>query len=655
MAIENMKAIEFTQASLEDWQEKASASLKGKPIQSLYTSTYENITLKPLYTQEDLAGEPVSSYPGFEDFRRGIDLFGYQSNPWHIANKLTFETLEQLQDKLDSALEKGQTAIAFDVKPSLFAENEKLISFLSGYKGSYPFAINAGSLQAPMLAALTLAKQTPGTNDGVHGFVAADPIADASLAGGLPKEENLFFEEWSGMLKEVAEELPELKTVLINAAPYQNAGANAVQELAISMATGVYYVQSLLESGWNLKKALSKMIFHFSVGANFFMEIGKLRAARLLWNKVLEAYCAEVEDRKMLVSAETSKYTKTIFDPYVNMLRSGNEAFAAVLGGVQYLHADGFDIALGNGDVFSERIARNTQLILKSEAHLEKTADPAGGSWYIESLTNQLAEKAWELFLEIDSRGGVYETIRAGWLQEEIARTSERREQDLFNRKASLIGTNVYANLTEQYIEREAVPAGYAYIDKDLTELKSLLSASGPVSSLIEARGSLNSFPPIKSGRLAEPYEKLRFRSAKLAKGRESEPSIGLICLGDLKKHKTRADFIAGLLSAGGIHSVRSSEVNNLEAALEFINSQKANQFVICGDGADYNVLGPGFVQRIKKQHQEAVLYLAGLPDGEKEEWKAAGIEDFIHIRSNVYQLLTGLLDEMEVKSDAKA
>jgi methylmalonyl-CoA mutase len=653
MAIENMRTIQFTQASLEDWQEKASATLKGKPIESLYTSTYEDITLKPLYTKEDIAGVPVSSYPGYEDFRRGIELFGYQTKPWHIANRLSYDTLQQLQEKMDAALSKGQTAAAFEVKPGLFAENQKLIAFLSEYNGRYPFAIHAGCLQAPMLAALIQAKQSTGTI--AHGFVVADPIANASFAGGLPKEENIYFEEWSKMLEEVHEELPELKTVQVNTVSYHNAGANAFQELAIALSTGVFYIQAMVNNEWDIKKALSKMIFHFSAGANFFMEIAKFRAARLLWNKVLEAYSVDVEARRMVLSAETSKYTKTVFDPYVNMLRTGNEAFAAVLGGVQYLHTDGFDEVLGNGEKFSERIARNTQLILKSEAHLEKTADPAGGSWYVETLTNQLAEKAWELFLEIDSKGGIYETLQSGWLQGEIAKIADRREKDIFSRKTSIIGTNVYANLSEQYSEPESWHTDLSFIDQSLSELISLFSADKPITSFIKALHQLNDFTPLKPRRLAEPYEKLRFRAARMAKKNSAEPSVGLICLGELKKHKARADFIAGLLSAGGIHSVRSNGINVLEEATAFIRSQKANQFIICGDGEDYHSHGSIFVKQIKKQHPEVKLYMAGLPESEKAEWKAAGIQEFIHIRSNAYEILSGLLAELEVNSDAKA
>ncbi|MEH7886857.1 methylmalonyl-CoA mutase family protein [Bacillus sp. JJ1609] len=655
MTIENMKATNFNNASLEDWQEKALASLKGKPIDTLYTSTYEQITLKPLYTQEDIMEDQIPHIPGKRDFRRGNYPLGYRSTPWQIANPLAYTNLEELEEKISAALAKGQTALSFEVRPELFADSNKLVSFFEKFKSDYPFSVDAAYLQAPLLAALIHANNEAGTNMNITGFVAADPVAEASLSGALPKEEEQFFSEWSRNLEEANIHLPGLKTVLVNTSPYHNSGANAVQELAIAISTGVYLLEKLMNHGWELKKALTKMVFHFAIGSNFFMETAKLRAARLLWSKTLEAYGAGEQERKMEISAETSLFTKTIFDPYVNMLRIGNEAFAAVLGGVQYLRTGTFDEALGNGDTFSERVARNTQLILKSEAHLEKVADPAGGSWYIESLTRQLAEKAWDLFLEIDRKGGMLEALKTGWLQEQIAETAKEREKDIFKRKKSIIGTNVYANLSEHFSEPADFEIERVCIDKSLADFIAMFSAGEPLSGgIVPLKNAIN-FTPIIPKRLSGPYEKLRFKAEKLTNETGEKPSIGLICLGELKKHKARADFIAGLLAAGGLHSVRSSELKDSAAAVDFINSKNISQYVICGDGSDYALLGPELVSEMKKQHPEAKLYLAGLPDGNEADWKEAGIEDFIHLRNDAYQILSSLLRDMEVSSHAKA
>ncbi|WP_079510323.1 methylmalonyl-CoA mutase family protein [Mesobacillus jeotgali] len=651
MTIDNMKAASFKDSTFEDWQGKAKASLKGKPIKSLYTTTYEDITLKPLYTKDDLPDELAEALPGTPDYIRGIHPLGYNSEPWHIANRLFYKELPELKEKMHSALSKGQTAIAFDVKPDLFRDQGRLVEFLASFKNDYPLCLNAGMLQTPLLAALAIAGKEAGASIQASGFVAADPVAEASLNGGFPAEENAFFTEWAMVLKEADQQMPQLKTVLVNTVPYHESGANAVQELAAGMAAGVYLLQKLLDQGWELKKALSKIVFHFAIGSNFFMETAKLRAARILWSKSAEAFGAEPEDRKMIISAETSSFTKTIFDPYVNMLRAGNEAFAAVLGGIQYLHTGSFDEAAGTTSPFSERVARNTQLVLKSEAHLEKVADPAGGSWYIESLTRELAEKAWEKFLEIDDKGGIYETLKSGWLQEQIAKTAEGRELDIFKRKKSIIGTNVYANLSEDVSEPQVQKRKNEYMGGSLADSMNMIVSEDSLLNRFEKVEQ--SFAPLHSKRLAQPYEKLRFRANVLEK-KGLRPQVGLICLDQLKKHKPRADFISGLLSAGGIHAKRSEEIKTIEEALHFIKTSGVGQFVICGDQSAYTAFGPELALKISKEY-DVKLYLAGIPDDNESEWEAAGIQEFLHIRGNAYQSLSSMLQEMEAGINAKA
>lgn len=656
MTIENMKATSFKNASMKDWEEKATASLKGKPVESLNTHTYEKIVLKPLYTNEDVLADVAGEYPGVPDFRRGIEPLGYQSKTWHVANRLSYRTMDELQEKMNHALSSGQTAISFPVKPVLFTETEKLASFFANLANRYPVSIDAGYLQAPVLAALILANRESGSAETLYGYAAADPVAEAAAAGVLPASEEDYFKEWSGILDEANRELPELRTVLVNTAPYHNNGANAVQELAVAISTGAFLLQKLLENGWELKTALSKMVFHFAIGSQFFMETAKLRAARLLWDKTAEAFGAMAEDRKMVISAETSMFTKTVFDPYVNLLRTGNEAFAAVLGGIQYLHTGTFDEASEKADSFSERIARNTQLILKSEAHLERVADPAGGSWYIETLTKELAEKAWDLFLEIDKKGGILQALQAGWLQEELAKTAEAREKDISTRRKSIIGTNVYANLSERIDEPEDQKKERVFFPGKLFAVLDKMSAGGSMIDSMEELHSEAVFAPLNISRLAVPYENLRFQALRLQERTGSEPSVGLICLGELKKHKARADFISGMLAAGGINANRSGEVHDLSSADEYIRSHNFKQYVICGDQEDYSEFGHEFAAEMKKNHPDATLYLAGLPEqSEAEMWKAAGIEDFIHLRSDAYQILNSLLQELEVYLDAKA
>jgi methylmalonyl-CoA mutase len=342
----------------------------------------------------------------------------------------------------------------------------------------------------------------------------------------------------------------------------------------------------------------------------------------VLWSKITEAYqVAEELQGQMEISADTSWFTKTVYDPYVNLLRAGNEAFAAVLGGVQYLHVSPFDEPEGESSEFSERIARNTQLLLKNEARLGSIIDPAGGSWYIESLTDELAEMAWALFLEIDEKGGIAEVLESGWLQAQIEEVKAKRTHDIASRKQTIVGTNKYANPQDK-----------------------------PLTAQAAATDLVTDFIPVKQGRLAEPYEQLRQKAENLAQMNQA-PVSGLLCLGTLKNHKARADFIDGFLAPGGIAAVRSSELHSIEDALTFINEKKCHFYVLCASDAQYAESGLSVVEAIRKRFPELKLYVAGLaPEGEEEAWKQAGVSDFITVKSNCYETLRSFLNEIEVE-----
>lgn len=649
MEIEKMKTETFPKASFEEWANKAKESLKGKSFESLYKNTYEKVLLKPLYDREDVDGENIPQYPGLPDYRRGIDAPGRHENQWHVANKISYSDAENLMDNIRSALLMGQTALAFEIKPSLFSSGDKLKDVLAACAELGPFSINAGGFHKPFLAHVMLAGKETGKNGEIDGFIASDPIAEAACTGFLQNGEIEFFKHWEPAIKYTAQHLPKVKTVLVNTAPYHNSGANAIQELAIAISTGVFYLQHLLDKGWIIDDALDKLIFHFSIGANFFMETAKLRAVRILWDKAMEAYGAVQENRKMIISAETSSFTKTVFDPYVNLLRAGNEAFAAVLGGVKYLDVHPFNETIGQPTPFSERIARNTQLILKTEAHLEKVYDPAGGSWYIEALTKGLAEQAWAFFLELEDQGGILEALKKEWLQDKLLQLKSKREDDVLTRKQSIVGTNVYANLSDKADRREAVGEAAAAAPGSIEEIIDKAAASEPV--LIDSASPERAleFKPIRSARLSEPFENLRYKSARIERVAGRKPSIGLIALGELKEHKSRVDFISGFMAAGGIQTIKSSNIMESKDAIEFIKSAGITHFCLCGDDRQYEERGPGLIKDIKAVFPKVKLSLAGLPEDRlRKRLIMEGIEKYIHVKSNSYEILSNLLQELE-------
>ncbi|MDP4156079.1 MAG: methylmalonyl-CoA mutase subunit beta [Bacillota bacterium] len=624
MKLSEMKEQSFPSYRWGEWKKVAEESLKGKPLEALQRTTYENIVLKPLYTSED--NKANSQYPGEEDFRRGINPLGYLTNNWKIAQCLSETNLQELKEKLKAAMESGQTALSFGVSKELIEADGFLKDLVGEYYRQYPFAVDAGGYQADVIKALEGIAQSQEDQVKVSGYVADDPLSEITLTGSLPDDFSSFLKEFSKSLYRANEKFPNLRTLLVNTTPYHNGGANAIQELGIAAATGVFYLDSL--EALDAEQTMNNLIFKFSIGSNYFMEIAKLRAARVIWNKVAEAYGVNETSRAMSIAAETSMFTKTVFDPYVNLLRGGNEAFAAVIGGVQYLHVTPFDQLTGSNS-FSERIARNIQLILQEEAHLTKVIDPAGGSWYIEQLTNELAQKGWQFFQEIEAVGGILEALKTNWLQTKIADVYEKRKQDIFTRKQSIVGTNVYANLADTATENTREVQNPSGNQKD------------------ELTIAITQIPQL---RLSQPFEGLRKRADELKQKSGKVPCVGLICIGSLKEHKARLDFVRGFLSAGGVTVQASEPIHSVEEALEFVSKSETNHFCICGTNDLYQILGMEILQAIKVKLTEQNIYLAGLPaQDDQVKWTENGLKQFIHVKSNCFESLSSILSEMEV------
>jgi methylmalonyl-CoA mutase len=615
MSIESMKNASFPPPTDQAWKEKVEASLKGKKFEALTKDTYENIVLKPLYSETPLTTE--IGYPGVAGYRRGIHSLGYHSNPWKVAQKVSYHSLEDLQRNLSNALERGQTALSFKVRKELFEAPEKFEKWLFQLIGKAPLAIEADGLQNSLLSLLN-----KGTKSNViTGYVAEDPMAILVNRGSLPFDIDKYFHSWVRTIKDSHQSLPNLKTVLIDTTPYHNGGANAVQELAIALSTGVFYLEELKVRGLAPEELFMKMIFKFQIGANFFMELSKLRAARVLWNKIGEAYGIPPEKRGLEIIAETSTFTKSLTDQHVNILRSGNEAFAAILGGVQFLHVHAFN-ELEGVTPLAERLARNTQLILKQEAFLQDIVDPAGGSWYIESLTNELVHTAWEYFLTIDEKGGIMQVLESNWLQTEIATLLNKRQLDTFTRKQSIVGTNVYANLQDPVQNLSNEDEFHPY----------------------EEQLVFHSIQPIAKQRLSEPYENLRKSVSQL-----DNNQVGLVCIGELKEYKARADFITGFLAAGGLQGVKSQELNGLVDAHSFILKSNLKHYVLCSSNENYHNLGLELLKQLKEELPDVHFYLAGLPDKETQDlYLKAGIRDFVHLKTNCYEFNSSIIYELK-------
>lgn len=607
-----MKNKSFPLWQEEDWTEKSEQSLKGKKVEHLIKHTYEQIKLKPLYFKKE---QHCSQTPGVPDFRRGIDSYLGEKQPWRIAQTIHASTVNELRDKIEAAIKGGQTAVSFSVQ-----EDTSYQSIFDAFADRFPICIHAKKgHQSQLLSDLCSLKES----SGLQGFIANDPLAQLASEGYLKESLNVVYDELAKNIQIASQKFPELKTILVDTIPYHNGGANAVQEIAISLATAVFHLEELSNRNIPIETILSKYIFHFSVGANFFMEMAKLRAARILWSEIVKAYGGNTENQKMVISARTSSFTKTVYDPYVNLLRSSNEAFAAAIGGVQYLHVSPFNEIEGNLSEFSERIARNTQLILKEEALICKTHDPAGGSWYIEELTDEIARKAWEQFLQIDDCGGMLSSLVDGDIQSQISKVLDNRKNDSFTRKQSIVGTNMYANLEDQPLK--------ICLQQKIT----------PEAVAIK-------IPELKQSRLSEPYENLR----RISENLETKPVVGLICIGGLKQFKPQADFIAGFLAPGGIATEKNEGTDSWEQIQKYIESSNHLTYCLCGAYGEFEEWGLSIVKEFHANYPEKRLYLAGLPEA-KDVWLQSGVTDFFHRQSNCYDSLSSLLTEMEETTHA--
>ncbi|MCM3617602.1 methylmalonyl-CoA mutase subunit beta [Sutcliffiella horikoshii] len=609
--LKEMKNNSFPKVAMEEWVEQAEKALKGKPISKLNTVTYEGITRKPVYTKNDINDH---------SFKQLID-----KSDWTVSQQLYPSTsFEELNAQLKQELRSGLQSIHFATYPStepnalVIKEQKDIKTIFSEISlNNIPLQIHAGSSATTFINALIDSGME--TNN-LQGIIGADPVGELAATGTLNKPLKQYYDEMKSNIEWKENNAPYLKTVWIQSNPYHNGGANAVQELAAAMATAVEYLQELMNRGMSIDAASQEIAFTFPVGSDFFMELSKLRAARVLWANIVEAFGGDDQAQKMTVHATTSMFTKSNLDPYVNMLRTTSEAFSAAIGGADSINVDSYQ---QGGDVFSRRIARNTHYILKEESFLDKVVDPAAGSYYVENLTNQLEDEAWNLFQKLEKLGGIVEALRRNFLQDCIAEVKGKRLKDVQNRKKVLVGTNMYANLQQK--------------------LKQQIS-SKPIEENELATVKVQAIQPL---RLSVAFESLRYQ-AKLYQEKEgTPPKVTLLNLGSLATHKPRTDFSSGFFQVGGLLPVVSPSFEDANEIVEWSSAHNITGYVcICGSDDTYEELLNAAVMTINSPNRK--ILVAGLPDATRQkEMQEIGVSDFIHMRSNCYEQLVKIHQEM--------
>lgn len=668
-----MKNASFPIPKYDEWEQEAEKSLKGKPLEKLVTTTYEQLQIKPIYIRSDIETTP-EQYPGFPSYVRGTEPDGYMKKPWAVSQAISAKSPKEWNEIATYDIARGQTEIHLILDELGFSITslEDVETMFSGISLSdYSIRLDAGACSLSVLAlfiAYFHKQQLP--LDSLRGTIGMDPLSALAIKGELPTSLSTLYDVMADVTRWAKEQLPLIKTIIVHGEPYHHGGANAVQELAFSFATAVEYINECLKRGLTVDEVAERMSFSFAIGADFFMEIAKLRAARAMWSNIIQAFGGSERAQKMSLHARTSYFTKTVYDPYVNMLRASAEAFAAIVGGANSLHVSPFDEAIRPADEFSRRIARNTQLILLEEAHIGEVIDPAGGSYYVETLTVQVAEEAWKLFQQIEAKGGMTKVLEEGFVQAEVEKVAKLREQNVKMRKEKIVGTNFYANLAEPPVQQRSASeqsldevhgnevnvtfSGTSWMQTAVSFAQRRATAQDINAALATAGPSI-AIQPIRQWRLAEPFEQLRKAAEHHSEKSGKRPTVHLINLGAIPNHKARADFITGFFEAGGFAVVKNDGYMSNEEAVKGALAAGGTHYIVCGTDESYINTVPALASELKKANPQLKLYVAGkqAPDIENT-FVQAGIDGFIHIGSNCYETLVAFMKEMGVALDGQ-
>lgn len=600
---------EFPPVSTEDWQKKIEADLKGKDFEkALVWRSNEGFSVRPYYRQEDLKQlEYLDSLPGEFPYLRGNKVSG---NDWYIRQDIKVADLEEANKKALEVLQKGVNSLGFIFKGchSVSIDDLKVLLKDICLDAIELNIIGCSKKTATGKALVQYLTETYGANSGILASVSLDPIGSFTKNGAI-SEEN--FAELKQLVDEAAA-FENLSVIRVDGKVYRDAGATIVQELGLALSVGTEYVSKLAELGADVTTVAKKMKFSFGVGANYFMEIAKLRAARLLWAKVIEAFGVAPELAKMQIHSENTIFNKTVYDPYVNMLRTQTESMSAVLGGTDSLTVLPFNAIYEDSTPFSERIARNQQILLKEESHFDKITDPAAGSYYIENLTDSIAEEAWKLFLEIDAAGGYVKAFKAGAVQTKVEEAASKMDKAIATRRENLLGTNQFPNFTE-------------YMEKELSEevfKKHDFKKEGAVAE------------PLKTYRGAQAFEVLRAATDAYAK-ENKRPLAFMLTIGNLNMRKARAQFACNFFAVAGFDVKEGKGYATVEEGVADAKANGAAIVVICSSDDEYAEFAPAVAEALSDE----VFVVAGAPAC-TDELKAKGIENFINVRSNLLEEL---------------
>ena len=605
---------EFPPVPTEKWEEVITADLKGADYErKLVWKTGEGFNVRPYYRAENLEGiKFLGSQAGEFPYVRGT----HAHNRWRVHQTVSVVCPKEANAEALKILNAGVDSLGFCIASADFsaADLDMLLKDICIPAVEITFC---GEKMANV-AELVLAKvEKEGiAKEDVRIAFCIDP-----LVKGLSSKGDFCSPNGEKCIARIVElihktkEYKHVRIVTVAGQTFGNSGSTIVEELAFTLSAGHDYLVRLTDAGLDVDAAARKLRFSFSVSSNYFMEIAKFRAARMLWANIVKGYgpaknCA----CKMQIHAETSRWNQTVYDPYVNMLRGTTEAMSATIAGVHSLEVMPFDASFENPTEFSKRIARNVELLLKNESHFDQVVDPAGGSYYVENLTQSIAAEAWKLFLEIEEKGGYTEAYKAGLIVERIKASAAAKDKNIATRRQTLLGANQYPNFTEV--------AGKEITAESVTRKQ----AEGNV--LVPYRGAM-------------AFEEMRLHVDRSGK----EPKAFMLTCGNLGMARARSQFSCNFFACAGIKVIDNTYFKSIEEGVKAALESKAQIVVVCASDDDYAEAAPKIKELLCGK---AILVVAGAPAC-APELEAQGITNFINVKSNVLETLKFYLKEMGI------
>lgn len=598
---------EFHVPTTQEWLDKIQVDLKGADFQKrLVWRTPEGFNVQPFYRREDVEKlQTPNALPGEFPFVRGNKK---HDNAWYVRQEIEASDAISANARAKDILNKGIDSLSFHISGSSVSR-EFVELLLDGiYCDCVELNFNTCKRHSVELAQILVSYFEAKGYDKkkIVGSIDWDPM-EKMVVSGKDVEPLLRI---APTIVDTLKDYPNFRCITVNSVALSNSGAYIIQELGYALAWGNEYLQQLVDAGIEPALAAKKIKFNMGISENYFMEIAKFRAARLLWTEIVKQYAPKCDCACMMcVNAVTTTYNMTIFDAYVNMLRSQTETMSAALAGVHSIVVTPFDAPYETPDDFSERIARNQQLLLKEECHFDTVVDPAAGSYYVEELTTSLANEAWKIFIKVEDEGGFLASIKAGNVQDDINATNEKRHTLAAQRREFILGTNQFPNFIEKSEGKMPVEESCGCGHNDSTTLKS-----------------------IHSTRLAADFEALRLATERA----EKQPVAFMLTIGNLVWRQARAQFSCNFLASAGYKVIDNLGFATIEEGVDAAVKAEADIVVLCSSDDEYADYA---VPAYKYLDNRAIFVVAGAPAC-TEDLKAAGIENFIHVKVNQLETL---------------